>query len=40
MDATMAALRHKFDAMGPQALSNVMWALSLMGCLPDRCAGC
>jgi hypothetical protein len=40
MDAVMAALRSKFDSMGPQALSNVMWALSLLGCLPDRCDCC
>lgn len=32
----MSAMRSKFDQMGPQALSNILWALAKMGCLPDR----
>lgn len=29
-------MRSKFDQMGPQALSNVMWAFVKLGVLPDR----
>lgn len=35
-DAVLAAVRSRFSQMGPQALSNILWALAKMNCLPDR----
>jgi len=34
--AAMSTLQSKFDQMGPQAMSNIMWAFVKLRVLPDR----
>lgn len=36
LSAATSALRSKFDQMGPQSMSNIMWAWVKLGVLPDR----
>lgn len=35
--ATLLAVTHsKFDQLGPQAVSNLLWSLCKLGVVPDR----
>lgn len=36
LSEALSALQSKFEGMGPQAMSNIMWACVQLGVLPDR----
>lgn len=36
LEATLAALRGRCAALGPQGTANLLWGLARLGCVPDR----